>query len=873
MKVQDALLLAATFFLSLFLWELTNQDIPAAPSRYPVHSLSFNPYGKFESPLRSPVHFSEQALRSDLEAVREKTKQIRLYSAAGGIEQVPRLAREFELDVIAAAWLDTRRDVNQREVDAAIKLAGQNRNVRRLILGNETQLTQTVPEGELIEYLELARKRLRTPVSTAEPWDWWLSNPEFVKHVDFIALHILPYWQGVPVEQAVDYVLDRYEEVKRTYPYKMVIIAETGWPSEGPQRGAAEANPGNQAYFVREFVHRAETHRVPYNIVEAFDQPWKSAIEGRAGEHWGIMDAERREKFALTGPVVVDSRWRYWALSASLLATLMGMVFLVRRPEVAIVGKAFALILLFTSTAFAAELAREAAYEYMSPGDIVFWTLVLAGQFLLTLIFITDGAEIADVVGKRPLRRRLRPWDANTIRTVKKVSIHLACCNEPPAMVIATLESLARLDYPDFEVIVVDNNTPNPATWEPVAARCRELGERFRFFSLGKWPGYKAGALNFALRMTDPEAAIIGVVDADYEVEPNWLRAAIPYFENAEVAVVQAPQEHRGWEASLFRRMENDEYSGFFRIGMVQRNEDNAIIQHGTMTLVERTTLEELRGWAEWCICEDAELGLRILLAGKRMLYIDHPLGHGLVPDSYAAYRKQRFRWAYGGMRIARRYYRELLGMRGGLSFRQRYHFIKGWLPWLGDALHLFFTVAALLWSGLLLAYPLETDFPEPIFVYPAIALVLLRVFGTLWTYAARVQIGATRSLMALIAGGSLTHTIAKGVIQGLLTSGKPFYRTPKMKHGPKVIQSLILTWEEALLATLLVGAACGIIGEFGVVNDDAIVWMIGLLAQSLPYLASLFVALLSGSQREQNAPVVETSPAALPIGKLARSS
>lgn len=415
-------------------------------------------------------------------------------------------------------------------------------------------------------------------------------------------------------------------------------------------------------------------------------------------------------------------------------------------------------------------------------------------------------------------------------------------------MVIATIESLSKLDYPRFEVIVVDNNTPDEALWRPVEKRCSELGERFRFYSLGKWPGFKAGALNFALKETNPEAKVIGVVDADYVVEPNWLSAAVPYFQDALVGVVQAPQEHRAWEGSLFERMENDEYSGFFRIGMVQRNEDNAIIQHGTMTLICRETIESLHGWAEWCITEDAELGLRILNAGKRTVYLDHVFGRGLVPDTYEAYAKQRFRWAYGGMRIMRHYWRELLGTRGNLDFRQRYQFVKGWLPWIGDGLHMLFTALALLWSAKLMIYPLYTDFPAAIFIYPAIALVLLRLLGTAFTYEERVKIGSTRTLLAMIAGGSLTHVIAKAVVQGLFfRSGKPFYRTPKMENAAPFIRSLITAREEITLAVLLWGAAFGVLVIHGTSNSDAVLWMVALMLQSIPYIAAILAAIIGG--------------------------
>lgn len=844
MKVRSFIVVVIVALVNAALWIGANRPINPDASHYPFMGLSYNPFQRYQNPLRNDV-LDPTAVARDLELLQHRTKSIRLYNALG-FEALPALARSHGLTVVGAAWLDYDPAENEREVEAAIKLAGRHPEIKRLIVGNETQLKKIVPPAELSRYLDAARKRLRTPVSTAEPWDFWILNPEFADKVDFIAIHILPYWMEVPIEQAVDYVVGKYRAVKERFPNKFVLIAETGWPSDGPQRGAAEATLANQARFVREFIVRAERERIPYNIIEAFDQPWKSLTEGRAGEHFGVMDADRADKFPLSGIVLEDPNWELWAISSLIVGMIAMGAFLMQRPQLRLRGKIFSAIVIQAVISSAVQLAREASDEYMSPGDIAFWTVMLAAQTLLAIIFLADAAEIADVVGKKPLRRLFPPAKRRDDSMYPLVSIHLACCKEPPAMVIQTLESLARLDYPRLEVIVVDNNTPDEALWRPVEERCRELGPRFRFFSLGPWPGFKSGALNFALRNTDPRAEIIGVVDADYIVEPNWLTGTVPYFDDHTVAVVQAPQEHRSFDQSLFQMMENDEYSGFFRIGMVQRNEDNAIIQHGTMTLIRRSAIENRGGWAEWCICEDAELGLRLLCAGQKTVYIDHPFGRGLVPDSYAAYAKQRFRWAYGGMRIMRRYWPELLGLRRGLSRAQRYQFIKGWLPWIGDALHLFFTGAALAWSALLVARPLDTDFPEPIFVYPALALVGLRILGTAWTYATRVRIGSHRTLLAMIAGGSLTLTVGKAVLLGLLTNGAPFHRTPKMARAPQLVQSLLTVYQELVLTILLGLAAWAILDVFGTVNDTAVLWAVALIVQALPYLAAITAAVVS---------------------------
>lgn len=846
--MKKFLILIFTVSVSLFLWTQVNKPFHLVESSYPVNSLSLNPYKKSQSPF-DHAYLSMEDLDSDLKVLADKTKTVRLYSSTGGAEQIPELAKPYNLSVIVSAFLQGDKTIpeNSNEFESAIKLAGHYKNVSRVILGNETQLHRTVPREDLIDYLRDARKRLRTPVSTAEPWDFWINNPEMVDEVDYIAIHILPYWNEIPIDQAVNYVIEKYQAVKNLYPKKKIFIAETGWPSDGPERGPATPSLANQARFIRDFLTRASEQKIDYNIIEAFDQPWKSAMEGRVGEHWGLLDADRHVKFPLEGPVLEDPKWKYWALSSTLIGFLASILYILRRRNLRSGGMFLCVVIFQLLAALATQMARQASDQYMSPNEILFWTIMISAQVLLAIILITDALEIADVVGHKPLTRRFDP-QKNLPANTPFVSIHVACCREPPDMVIATIDSLAALHYPNFEVLVIDNNTMDSALWEPVKKRCEELGEKFRFFTLGKYPGFKAGALNFGLKNTDPRAEVVGVVDADYVVSPDWLQAAIPYFINdAEVALVQAPQEHRDWEGNLFQRMENDEYSGFFRIGMVQRNEDNAIIQHGTMTLIRRPVLDQLHGWAEWCICEDSELGLRILNERKKSVYLDHPFGHGLVPDSYEAYAKQRFRWAYGAMRIMRGHWQKMFGLTGYLTKSQRYQFIKGWLPWIGDALHMVFTFTALIWSGVLLMNPVYTDFPDPIFVFPALGLVVLRLMGTLWTYATRVRIGKRRTVLAMIAGGSLTHKIAKAVFQGLLSNSLPFYRTPKMDKAPPIFKSLLHVWEEFVLALALWLSSFGTYLIFGTENRTAVIWMIALIVQSFPYIAAILASLVSG--------------------------
>ena len=243
-------------------------------------------------------------------------------------------------------------------------------------------------------------------------------------------------------------------------------------------------------------------------------------------------------------------------------------------------------------------------------------TLGLTLLVPLVLIAMARIEEIAAIAfGHKPRRlivkgAPLAPATIGEAVTFPKVSIHIPAYFEPPEMLKQTLDAVARLDYPNFECVVIINNTPDPEFWQPIQDHCRALGERFKFINAEKVEGFKAGALRIAMERTAVDAEIIGIIDADYVVQPDWLKDLVPVFADPRVGLVQAPQDHRDGDRSLMHYIMNGEYAGFFDIGMVQRNEINAIIVHGTMCLIRRAAMDMAGGWAGDTICEDTDLGL-----------------------------------------------------------------------------------------------------------------------------------------------------------------------------------------------------------------------------------------------------------------------
>jgi len=866
---------------NLAVWWLMNRPQTDLPWHGEIKSISFSPYRKEDSGLIPGHEPPPDSIMRDLALVAPVVQSIRLYNAKPMTQAIPAMAAKFNLRVTAGVWLagalsdpnlrlDKPRNqmspdeakayqlqmdalmANEEEINAGIDMARNNTNIDRLIVGNETILTGQTTVPQLVRYIRRVKAKVHQPVSTAEPASVWLSHPELVREVDFIALHVLPYWEGIPAEDSVDFVIGQYDAVQRIYPDKHVMLAEVGWPSAGKGRQQAEPSVINQAMFLRRFLNTATEQGIDYNVIEAFDQPWKEAYEWKVGTHWGVWDADRHPKFSMIEPVEEIKQWRLQAGGATILALIPVMWFLYNWRHLHTRGKIFFAVLLQFAASLVIWTMSTPVIRDFAPSTKLMYSVLVPAQIILLVVILIAGYELTELTWARQKRRDFTPETAPQPTRFPKVSLHLPCYNEPPDMLKLTLDSLVALDYPNFEVLVLDNNTRDPEVWKPVQEYCAELGERFKFYHLGKWPGAKAGALNFGLTQTDPDAEVVGVIDSDYQVSTDWLKVLVPYFENPKVGWVQAPQDHREWQHDLFKECINWEYAGFFDIGMVARNEENAIIQHGTMTLIRRKALEETGQWAEWTICEDAELGLRLLENGYESVYLSHRFGHGLTPDNFTAYKKQRFRWAYGACQILKGHWRSLIPFKNtGLTSGQKYHFITGWLPWFADAFYVLFTVLSVGWTLGLIFAPRAFDFPLAIFVMPTVGVFVAKLIHHLFLYSTRVKCNWRQRIGSAIAGMGLTYSIGRAMWQGVFTKTIPFLRTPKCEDKAAWTAGFMMARDETILMLSQWFCAAGILYDKGTNDLDARMWALVLSVQSIPYMAALVTAMISALPTE----------------------
>src|ERR1700728_1750178 len=304
------------------LWALTRTQTAAPDFSGQLASISYSPFANSEHPDEGLRPTAAQ-IRADLKAIAPYTRVIRTYSSTGGAELVPPIAAEFGLKVTVGAWIDKNKERNEREIRAAIDLARHNSNVNAIVVGNETTLRAEMSVDDLIQLIQRVKRLSPVPVTTGEIWTVWVDHPELASAVDFIAAHILPYWEGFDASHAVDHTIEFYDKLRQMHPGKRIVIAEFGWPSAG--YNFHDANPGRmeQAVVIRDFVNRAEAYGIDYNIVEAIDQPWKT-MEGGVGPYWGLFDASRQAKFPWTGPIT-DPDYVKQAGLAVLLGVLLSL--------------------------------------------------------------------------------------------------------------------------------------------------------------------------------------------------------------------------------------------------------------------------------------------------------------------------------------------------------------------------------------------------------------------------------------------------------------------------------------------------------------------------------------------------------------------
>jgi cellulose synthase/poly-beta-1,6-N-acetylglucosamine synthase-like glycosyltransferase len=482
----------------------------------------------------------------------------------------------------------------------------------------------------------------------------------------------------------------------------------------------------------------------------------------------------------------------------------------------------------------------------LSPSATFVSILLFMAEFVVVVLTMYFAFEVLDVMCRIRWRRFFSPHSGPNDYW-PKVSIHVPAHAEPPEMVIETLTALRNLDYPTYEVIMVDDNTDEDELWRPIIDYCHQAG--IKVFHLQNYPGFKSGALNFALAQTAPDVEVIAVVDSDYVVEPNFLKETVPYFRNPRVAFVQTPQSFGNSDNNLMSRYSALAQRFFFEISMRSRNERNAIIFCGTMGLIRKRALKRIGGWAEWCITEDAEASLRILRKGYKSVYINKVYGQGLLPTAFNDTKKQRFRWAFGGMQILRRNWRQLIpsplvGQEMELAFQQRMSYTMGLLGWLNDLLFLVFTGFLLLTAAAFVngwQLPVR-QLAEWILLVPLLSITT-GVLRVAWALRVTTKCSWQDGIGAFSSMLSLSWTVARACAAAIWSAEGSFLRTPKFEVESDLTRALRATTWETILGIVLLTAVPLVLNTQtsfeGILLAALLVW------HALVYLSALRASLI----------------------------
>ena len=343
-KSVSLFILTAGLIVGAWWWLGSGITMPRSPldQGEKLYCVSYAPFHGAQSPLDAATYIPPSQIDADLAQLARIADCVRTYSVDFGLDRVPEMARKHGLKVLLGVWLSSRTERNWSQMDTGVALAKRFPDViTAVIVGNEALLRGEISPASLAEAIRSVKEKSQKPVTYADVWEFWLKHRELARVVDFVTIHILPYWEDIPIpaDQAADHVASIRRIAANAFPGKEVVIGETGWPSAGRMRDAALPSSANQARAIHDILARGKRDGFRVNVIEAYDQPWKRFLEGTVGGHWGLLDdANRAFKFAWGEPVSNHPNWRWQATGGVALAAfvfLSGMLARRRANELA----------------------------------------------------------------------------------------------------------------------------------------------------------------------------------------------------------------------------------------------------------------------------------------------------------------------------------------------------------------------------------------------------------------------------------------------------------------------------------------------------------------------------------------------------------
>ena len=316
--------------------------LPRAPidATAKLECVSYAPFRNDQTPHDQALIVSPEQILEDLRELAKVSKCIRTYSIDNGLDKVPELAGRVGLKVLLGVWIGRDRAKNAHLIDIAVALTKDHPGtVTAIIVGSEVLLRGEMIVSDLREIIRSVKPRVDVPVTYADVWEFWLRYREIAADVDFVTVHLLPYWEDFPprAEDAAAHVDGIRKQVAAAFPGKEILIGEAGWPSHGRMREGALASRINQARFISELLDRAREENFRVNLFEAYDEPWKRRWEGTVGGYWGLFDsADRKLKYPAGEAISNYPFWKLqmgWGLALCIGVFASALLTLKRRPS------------------------------------------------------------------------------------------------------------------------------------------------------------------------------------------------------------------------------------------------------------------------------------------------------------------------------------------------------------------------------------------------------------------------------------------------------------------------------------------------------------------------------------------------------------
>jgi glucan 1,3-beta-glucosidase len=397
LRTPLALVVISLSVIALVWWWLAT---PVTLARAPINPaakldcISYAPYRGEQNPLTPGLVIGREQIAADMAQLATISNCVRTYSTGNGLDQLPEIAGKVGLKVLLGIWIGTSRLENTHQIETAIDLVKQNPDtVSGVIVGNEVLLRREMTASDLSKIIRSVKARVSVPITYADVWEYWLRNREVSDAVDFVTIHILPYWEDLPIGArfAAAHVATIRKRTMDAFPNKEVLIGETGWPSAGRMREAALPSRTNQARVVSEILNLAKQENFRVSLIEAYDQPWKRQFEGAVGGNWGLMDARERAVKYPSGVAVGD--YPYWKVQMGLGMGLSVLVFavawLTARHRRQTPGFASWLAIAVSATVAGTLLglaADKLVHESYSIGDWLRWGALLAAGIVAPLL-------------------------------------------------------------------------------------------------------------------------------------------------------------------------------------------------------------------------------------------------------------------------------------------------------------------------------------------------------------------------------------------------------------------------------------------------------------------------------------------------------